>query len=105
MRKLLAYKLEALKQEYTVKAVEDHTEEIEAKVTEYRQSLLDADAREREEKLHTLEIKMAVVEEMLAEAELAEAAEEPTAAQEDTADTATYGGGYVHSTASNEVNL
>lgn len=99
MRKLLAYKLEALKQEYTVKAVEDHTEAIEAKVAEYRQSLLDADARERGEKLHTLEIKMAVVEEMLAEAALEEAtAEEPTAEE-------TTGGGYVDSTEANEVNL
>ena len=105
MKELLAKKLAALRAE-VAETVADHTEEIEAKVAEYRQSLLDADERERAEKMHTLEIKLTVVEEMLAEAEAA--AEEPTAAQEDTvdtADTATYGGGYVDSTEANEVNL
>lgn len=115
MRELLVKKLAALQAEAAAVSAANNLEEIEAKVAEYRQSLLDADAKERAAKMNTLEIKCAVVEEMLAEAKAKAAAltadtaaEEPTAAQEDTVDTvdtATYGGGYVHITASNEVNL
>lgn len=99
MRELLEKKLAKLQAEHESVILTSHLEEIETKVAEYRQSLIDADARERAEKAHTLEIKMAVVEEMLAEAALEEAtAEEPTAEE-------TTGGGYVDSTEANEVNL
>lgn len=109
MRELLAKKLAALQAEAAAVSVANNLEEIEAKVAEYRQSLLDADAKERAAKMYTLEIKCAVVEEMLAEAEAEAAAEAEaltadTAAEMPTAEETT-GGGYVDSTEANEVNL
>lgn len=98
MKELLAKKLAALQAEAAAVSAANNLEEIEAKVAEYRQSLLDADAKERAEKMHALEIKCAVVEEMLAEAE--EEATEDTAAEMPTAEETT-----VDITASNEVNL